>query len=79
MDTHEQSVEIRRHIGYLPGDLALYPNLTGRDTLTYFANLRGGVSWEYVDELAERLNSDLSRKVGNLSSGTGKRLASSRH
>ncbi len=71
MDTHEQSVEIRRHIGYLPGDLALYPNLTGRDTLTYFANLRGGVSWEYVDELAERLNSDLSRKVGNLS-GTGK-------
>lgn len=74
MDTQEQSVEIRRHIGYLPGDLALYPNLTGRDTLTYFANLRGGVSWEYVDELAERLNSDLSRKVGNLSSGNRQKV-----
>ena len=29
MDTHEQSIEIRAHIGYLPGDLAMYPNLTG--------------------------------------------------
>jgi ABC-2 type transport system ATP-binding protein len=45
MDSHVKSVEIRRHIGYLPDDLALYPNLTGRDTLTYFANLRGGVDW----------------------------------
>ena len=57
LDTHQDSVEIRRHIGYIPGDLALYPNLTGRDTLTYFANMRGGVDWSYVDELAERLDS----------------------
>ena len=42
LDTHRNAVEIRRHIGYIPGDLALYPNLTGRDTLTYFANMRGG-------------------------------------
>ena len=32
------------------------PSLTGRDTLTYFANLRGGVDWAYVDVLAERLD-----------------------
>ncbi len=64
LDSHEKSVEIRRHIGYVPGDLALYPNLTGRDTLTYFANLRGGVDWGYVDELAVRLDADLSKKVG---------------
>jgi ABC-2 type transport system ATP-binding protein len=56
LDSHEHSVEIRRHIGYVPGDLALYPNLTGRDTLTYFSNLRGGVDWSYVDELADRLD-----------------------
>ena len=42
-----------------------HPNLTGRDTLTYFANLRGGVDWEYVEELAERLTSDLDVKVGD--------------
>ncbi len=74
MDTHQQAVEIHRHVGYLPGDLALYPNLTGRDTLTFFANLRGGVDWSYVDRLAERLNADLSRKVGNLSSGNRQKV-----
>ena len=74
MDSHEMSVEIRSHIGYVPGDLTLYPNLTGRDTLTYFANLRGGVDWGYVDELSERLDADLSKKVGDLSSGNRQKV-----
>ncbi len=74
MDSHEMSVEIRRRIGYVPGDLAMYPNLTGRDTLTYFANLRGGVDWSYVDQLAERLDADLSKKVGDLSSGNRQKV-----
>jgi len=74
LDTHADSVEIRRHLGYVPGDLALYPNLTGRDTLTYFANLRGGVDWDFVDQLAQRLDADLSRKVGDLSSGNRQKV-----
>jgi ABC-2 type transport system ATP-binding protein len=74
LDTHEDSVEIRSYIGYVPGDLAMYPNLTGRDTLTYFANLRGGVDWDYVDSLADRLDADLSRKVGDLSSGNRQKV-----
>jgi ABC-2 type transport system ATP-binding protein len=74
MDVHEQSVEIRRHIGYVPGDLAMYPDLTGRDTLTYFANLRGGVDWGYVDALAERLGADLGKKVGDLSTGNRQKV-----
>jgi ABC-2 type transport system ATP-binding protein len=74
MDSHEQSVEIRNFIGYVPGDLAMYPNLTGRDTLTYFSNLRGGVDWSYVDELTDRLNADLTRKVGDLSSGNRQKV-----
>ncbi len=74
MDSREMSVEIRRHIGYVPGDLAMYPNLTGRDTLTYFANLRGGVDWAYVDELAARLAADLDKKVGDLSSGNRQKV-----
>jgi ABC-2 type transport system ATP-binding protein len=74
LDTHEKSVEIRRHIGYLPGDLAMYPGMTGKYLLTYFANLRGGVDWSYVETLAERLNADLSKKVGNLSSGNRQKI-----
>ena len=74
MDTHHDAVTIRRHIGYIPGDLALYPNLTGMDTLTFFANMRGGVDWSYVDELADRLDSDLTRKVGDLSTGNRQKV-----
>ena len=74
MDCRAQSVEIRRHLGYLPSDLALYPNLTGKDTLTFFANLRGGVDWSYVDELAQRLGADLDKKVGDLSSGNRQKV-----
>ena len=74
MDTHRDAVTIRRHIGYIPGDLALYPNLTGMDTLTFFGNMRGGVDWSYVDELADRLDSDLSRKVGDLSTGNRQKV-----
>ena len=74
LDTHEQPVEIRRHLGYLPSDLSMYPGLTGRDTLTYFANLRGGVEWSFVDALAERLGADLGKKVGDLSSGNRQKV-----
>ena len=34
MDSHSQAVEIRRHVGYLPSDLSMYPNLTGSDMIT---------------------------------------------
>ncbi len=74
LDVHEKAVEIRRHIGYVPSDLAMYPGLTGRDMLTYFANLRGGVDWGYVDELAERLDATLTKKIGDLSSGNRQKV-----
>ncbi len=74
MDSHESAVEIRRHVGYLPGDLALYPNLTGQETLTYFANLRGGVDWSFVNGLADRFNADLTTKVSDYSSGNRQKI-----
>ncbi len=74
MDSHDQVVEIRRHIGYVPDDLSLYPSLTGHDTLRFFANLRGGVEWAYVEALAERLDADLSKKVADLSSGNRQKV-----
>jgi ABC-2 type transport system ATP-binding protein len=74
LDSRESAVEIRRHVGYLPSELSMYPTLTGRDMITYFANLRDGVDWQYVDALAERLQADLSKKVGDLSSGNRQKV-----
>ncbi len=43
LDTITDSLAIRRRVGFLPGDLALYPKATGRVMLDYLAELRGGV------------------------------------
>jgi len=74
LDSRRDTLAIQARSGYLPGELSLYPNLTGRDTLLYLANLRGGVDAEYVATLAERLDCDLDRKVADLSSGNKRKL-----
>lgn len=74
LDCQRDAVAIRAHLGYLPGDLALYPKLTGRETLTFFANLRGGVDWGFVEILAERLDADLTKRVGELSTGNRQKI-----
>lgn len=73
-DTRRGSMAIRRRVGYLPGDLALYPKLTGRQTIEYFAGLRGGVDMTYVEQIADRLEADLSRKVGEYSTGNRQKV-----
>lgn len=74
LDTHADAVEIRNHVGYLPSDLSMYNNLTGRDMITYFANLRGGVDKSFVDELADRFSADLTKKIGDYSSGNRQKV-----
>jgi len=73
-DSHRDTLAIQARCGYLPGELSLYPALTGRETLRYLANLRGGVDWDHVSALCERLDCDLSRKVADLSSGNKRKL-----
>ncbi|MDO5092221.1 MAG: ABC transporter ATP-binding protein [Propionibacteriaceae bacterium] len=74
LDSRRDAVEIHRRLGYLPSDLALYPKLTGAQTLRFFARLRGGVDWRFVEELAERFDADLSKRVGGLSSGNRQKI-----
>lgn len=64
----------RQRLGYLPADLALWPAMTGRDTLKFLANLRRGVDWGYVDQLAQRLDANLDKRVGELSTGNRQKV-----
>ena len=48
LDSRRDAVTIHRRLGYLPSDLALYPKLTGAQTLRFFARLRGDIDWEHV-------------------------------
>ena len=74
LDTVTDSLAIRRRIGFLPGDLALYPKLTGRVVLDYLGRLRGGVNPRTRDALAERFGADLDRPVHELSTGNRQKL-----
>ena len=74
LDIRRDSVEIRRNIGYLPGEFALYDNMTGQAMLQYFSNLRGGVDWQYVDDLATRLDVELDRRYSELSRGNKQKV-----
>lgn len=73
-DVRLDGEEIRKDIGYLPGELALFPDMTGEETLKYLGNVKGGVDGDYVRELADRLEADLSQTVADLSSGNKQKL-----
>jgi ABC-2 type transport system ATP-binding protein len=68
------SLQIRRRVGFLPGDFALQPKLTGADALDHFAALRGGVDRRVRDALAERFGAQLDRPVRELSSGNRQKI-----
>jgi ABC-2 type transport system ATP-binding protein len=74
LDSHDDSVEVRRRTGYLPGDLRLYPRLTARQMLDYLGRLRGGVPVARVEELARRLECDLSLRCGAMSHGNRQKV-----
>ncbi|MCH7608192.1 MAG: ABC transporter ATP-binding protein [Chloroflexi bacterium] len=69
LDARHDATLIHSRTGYMPGELALYDGLTGTEMLQYAANLRGGVDRGFVEELAERLDCDLSRPIRTLSTG----------
>jgi ABC-type sugar transport system ATPase subunit len=65
-DLRTRSVALRRRIGYLPGELALYENLTGAELLRLFASFRGQQDLTAAHRLADRFALDLDRKTGEL-------------
>ncbi len=73
-DTHRESLQVHRNVGYLPGDLALYGKLTGAEMLEYLANLRGHVSPRTVQALAHRFDADLSKRCSTYSSGNRQKI-----
>jgi ABC-2 type transport system ATP-binding protein len=73
-DANRDSVEIRRRVGFLPGDMALYPKLTGRAVLAYLADLRGGVDERLRNSLVERFDADIDRPIHQLSTGNRQKL-----
>jgi ABC-2 type transport system ATP-binding protein len=74
IETRVDPISIHRRVGYLPGEFTLYDRLTGGQTLTYFANLRGGVDPAYQASLVERIDLDPSRRFKEYSKGNKQKV-----
>lgn len=74
MDSSKFSMQILKKIGYLPGELHLYNNLSGKDLLKYLGNLHRKYNKALVEDLASRLNVDLNKKIKALSHGDKQKL-----
>lgn len=74
-DCQKEGVKARNQIGYLPGELALFPAMRVGEFFKMYENLRGvNGSKGYWQELAERLTLDLSRRIGKLSRGNKQKV-----
>jgi ABC-2 type transport system ATP-binding protein len=74
IESSADPVAIHRKVGYIPGEFALYDRLTGKQTLEYFANLRGGVDPAYQAALIERFELDPSRRFREYSKGNKQKV-----
>jgi ABC-2 type transport system ATP-binding protein len=75
LDAQHDSVEVKRKVGYLPGELPQFGGSRGDEIVAYLAGLRGGVDEATVVALASRLDLDLGRRYREYSHGNKQKLA----
>ncbi|OUZ06465.1 ABC transporter ATP-binding protein [Aeromicrobium sp. PE09-221] len=74
-DPWRDAVALHRRLAYVPGDVELWPNLTGGEAIDLFARLRGGVDTAKRDELIERFDLDPRKKGRTYSKGNRQKVA----
>jgi ABC-2 type transport system ATP-binding protein len=74
LDCWSQATEVKRLVGYLPGEFTFDPSLRGAQILAYLANLRGGVDKAYVRTLIQRLDLDTTRRFRDYSRGNKQKM-----
>ena len=74
LDHRRAGVEIRRRLGYVPGDLRLYERLTAREHVRYLAHLRGMHGTGEAERLAETFELELDTAVRTMSRGARQKV-----
>jgi ABC-2 type transport system ATP-binding protein len=74
LDCERQSLEVRRRVAYLPGDVRLFPALRAREVLDFCGGLRDRDYTARARRLAERLDLDLNRRTTAMSTGMRQKL-----
>lgn len=74
-DPQEDPVSVRSLTGYLPGELSMESNLRVESQYRYLSDLRGNtIDWNFVRQLARRLDLDLTLPIKNLSKGNKQKV-----
>src|SRR3989442_586595 len=74
LDCVRDAVEVKRKVGYLPGDVPQFGSLRGDEVVAYLGGMRGGVDRRHVRAIAERFDLDLNRRFREYSSGNKQKL-----
>lgn len=75
LDAWKDAVAIHKRLAYVPGDVNLWPNLTGGEVIDLFIRLRKNGSKKYAEELVERFEFDPSKKCRTYSKGNRQKVA----
>ncbi|NLE82149.1 MAG: ABC transporter ATP-binding protein [Rhodococcus sp.] len=75
LDPWRESLAIHRRLAYVPGDVNLWPSLTGGEVIDVLCRLRGSVDQRRRDELIERFELDPSKKGSTYSKGNRQKVA----
>ena len=74
-DAWKEAVDIHKRIAYVPGDVNLWPNLTGGEVIDLFVNLRGSHDKALRDRLIQDFNLDPTKKCRTYSKGNRQKVA----
>ncbi len=74
-DPWRDAVALHRRLAYVPGDVELWPNLTGGEAIDVFARLRGQLDRTRRDEMVERFDLDPTKKARTYSKGNRQKVA----
>ncbi len=75
LDAQRDVTEVHKRLAYVPGDVNLWPSLTGLETLALLARVHGRVDTAYRDQLIERFDFDPSKKVRAYSKGNRQKVS----
>ena len=74
-DPWTDATELHRRLAYVPGDVSLWPNLTGGEVIDLMGRLRGGVDKRRRDHLIEQFDLDPTKKCRTYSKGNRQKVA----
>jgi ABC-2 type transport system ATP-binding protein len=74
LDSVKDSLEVKKHVGYLAGEVALYGKMTGKQFLDYMSELQPLKHRSYLTDLVQTFDVELKKPISTLSKGNRQKI-----